>query len=56
MAGSTVGKDCTKSLKTAFVLLNCANRSTPFGGHVTIPVSVPLEVTEFGPSTAAPDR
>src|SRR5690349_15854932 len=38
MAGSTVEYDCTKSLYTALPL-NCANTSTPLGGHATIPES-----------------
>lgn len=55
MAGSTVEYDCTKSLYTALPL-NCANTSTPFGGHATMPERVPFAETEFGPSTAAPDK
>ena len=55
MAGSTVEKDCTKSLYTALPL-NCEKTSMPLGGQATIPVKVPFAAIEFGPSTAAPER
>src|SRR3954451_13218262 len=53
MAGSTVDQDCTLSLNLA-ALLNLLNRSTWRTGQSRIPSTLPLEVTPFGPSTAAP--
>src|SRR5258708_28180667 len=54
MAGSTVEKDWTLSLKTARFPLKRAKVSTPLGGQATIPVRVPVAADEFGPSTTAP--
>src|SRR5207253_205233 len=54
-AGSFVDQDWTLSLYFAPLLpLNCLKASPPLGGQFFMPLTLPEEVTRFGPSTAAP--
>src|SRR6476646_2765555 len=53
MAGSTVDHDCTLSLNLA-ALLNFLKGFTLCAGQSRIPSTLPLDVTTFGLSTAAP--